>query len=292
MSSESADVKENLVTQISELETLQAVYPDEVSVSDHGNLADINDFIEGKRNELPFKLEYDIEIKVLKGTVELLVNLPLDYPYAEPTVYCRCSMLNRNEQSNLNNALNNFMKSQMKGEPIIYNLISWLQDNTDSFSGDSSINNSINKSKYSKTEDESINFGRYWIYSHHIYSKIKRKNIVDMAKDYSLTGFSFVGKPGIICIEGSLKDCECYWQQLKVMNWHRILIKFIEKDFDPTNDMSTYKKFSDFQELCFPNSDGHNDKSRLAKFLINYNLEHAFKELFGIEAKFSSINHE
>ena len=44
-------------------------------------------------------------------------------------------------------------------------------------------------------------FCRYWIYSHHIYSKIKRKNILDMSKEYDLSGFCLPGKPGIICVE-------------------------------------------------------------------------------------------
>ena len=44
-------------------------------------------------------------------------------------------------------------------------------------------------------------FARYWIYSHHIYSKIKRKDMLDMAREYDVTGFCLPGKPGIICIE-------------------------------------------------------------------------------------------
>ena len=37
-------------------------------------------------------------------------------------------------------------------------------------------------------------FSRYWIYSHHIYSKIKRRNILDMAREYDVTGMC-VAKP-------------------------------------------------------------------------------------------------
>ena len=44
---------------------------------------------------------------------------------------------------------------------------------------------------------------RYWIYSHHIYSKIKRRNILDMSREYDVTGFCQPGKPGIICVEVS-----------------------------------------------------------------------------------------
>ena len=39
-------------------------------------------------------------------------------------------------------------------------------------------------------------FSRYWIYSHHIYSKVKRKNILDLSAQFCLTGFCLPGKPG------------------------------------------------------------------------------------------------
>ncbi|XP_008203423.1 RWD domain-containing protein 2A [Nasonia vitripennis] len=280
------DAKENLMTQIFELEALQSVYPKELSISDHGNLADINDFIAGNRKEIPQRLEYEIEISTPKGIVELLVNLPLDYPFANPEIYCRSSVLDRNEQMNLNKALVSFYESLEKGEPIIYSIISWIQDNAETYLENSSLNDK-NKTESKETIEKKtcIDFGRYWIYSHHIYSKVKRKNIVDLARDCSLTGFSFVGKPGIICIEGAFDDCEYYWQQIKAMNWHRILVKFIEKDFDPTDDLNIYRKFSDFQEICFPVSERHNDMGQLLKYLAEHELEHAFKELFGIEAK-------
>lgn len=60
------DTKENLATQIFELEALQSVYPKELSISDHGNLADINDFVAGNQSETPQRLEYDIEISTPK----------------------------------------------------------------------------------------------------------------------------------------------------------------------------------------------------------------------------------
>lgn len=37
---------------------------------------------------------------------------------------------------------------------------------------------------------------RFWIYSHHIKSSIKRKLIVDLCKQLNLNGFMLIGKPG------------------------------------------------------------------------------------------------
>jgi hypothetical protein len=44
-------------------------------------------------------------------------------------------------------------------------------------------------------------FSRYWIHSHHIYSKAKRRDLLALAQQYRLTGFCLPGKPGIICVE-------------------------------------------------------------------------------------------
>lgn len=215
------------------------------------------------------------------------MNLPLDYPHVNPEIYCRSSQLDRNEQMNLNKDILCFIDSQEKGEPVIYTIISWIQDNAEIYLENSSSNEKNKKEVKNDTKKCCTEFNRYWIYSHHIYSKFKRKALIDLARDYNLTGFSFVGKPGIICIEGAFDDCDFYWQEVKAMNWQRILIKFIEKDFEPTEDMSKYRKFSDFQEICFPVSERHNDMGQLFKFLTEHDLEHAFKELFGIEGKCS-----
>ncbi|XP_014209214.1 RWD domain-containing protein 2A [Copidosoma floridanum] len=286
-----SNIKVNLETQIVELEALQSVYPEELSICDHGNLADINDYIAGKIQEVPQRLEYDIKVSTSKGTVELLVNLPLDYPNVYPEIYCRSSVLDRNEQMQLNRALQSFTQSQEKDEPIIYSLISWIQDNAETYLESSSQNGKNTRTlAHSGSIKKSIDFARYWIYSHHIYSKIKRKHIVDLAKDCNLTGFSFVGRPGIICFEGAFDDCEYCWQQIKAMNWQRILVKFLEKEFEPVDDLDTYRKFSDFHEMCFPTLDRHNDMGLLKKYLTEHCLDYAFKELFGIEDKSAQLD--
>ena len=42
---------------------------------------------------------------------------------------------------------------------------------------------------------------RFWVYSHHIYSKVKRKDLQGLASDLRLTGFVLPGKPGVMCVE-------------------------------------------------------------------------------------------
>jgi hypothetical protein len=52
--------------------------------------------------------------------------------------------------------------------------------------------------------DGNCGFSRYWIYSHHIYSRAKRRDLQQLALEHRLTGFCHPGKPGVICVEVSV----------------------------------------------------------------------------------------
>ena len=68
------------------------------------------------------------------------------------------------------------------------------------------------KKNLNATENLRI-FSRFWIFSHHIYSKTKRKCILEWSKEMNLKGFSLPGKPGVICAEGLQENCEEYWRR-------------------------------------------------------------------------------
>ncbi|KAG5321267.1 RWD2A protein, partial [Pseudoatta argentina] len=282
---------ENLTAQVNELQALQSVYPTELAVTDHGVLADINEYIECSDRESPRWLEYAIAVPLNSECIELLVNLPTNYPKEQPEVYARGSCLDRTQQRLLNKDLSVVVKAQEANEPCIYTLISWLQDNVETYLKASVCNQAIKRSdaNTSGTEDRTaVVFSRYWIYSHHIYSKIKRRDVANLAKESSITGFCLAGKPGIICMEGTLEDCDYCWQKIKAMNWHKILIKLMEKEEDCSN-VDNMRKFTEFQEVSFPTTERHNDMGQFLKYLTDHDCQHVFKELFGIEGKFNKL---
>jgi hypothetical protein len=138
------------------------------------------------------------------------INLPHDYPANEPDIYVRSDKLDRNQQHILNSDLANYISTLERGEICTCSAISWLQENAsryhvESAKPDQTVNNSEENDKF---------FARYWIYSHHIYSKIKRREILDLANEFSITGFCLPGKPGIICAEGLARDCIEWWQKV------------------------------------------------------------------------------
>lgn len=147
------------------------------------------------------------------------MNLPTNYPKERPEVYARSSRLDRTQQCLLNQELSEIVKLQETEEPCIYTLISWLQDNAEIYL--KAVTQSV-KCKDSNKDDTSdqvaVSFSRYWIYSHHIYSKFKRRDVANLAKENSVTGFCLAGKPGIICMEGTLEDCDYCWQKVCDIN--------------------------------------------------------------------------
>ena len=66
-----------------------------------------------------------------------------------------------------------------------------------------------------KAPKEDINFVRYWIYSHHIYSNEKRRNMAQLSDDLGLHGFVLPGKPGIICVEGTCDTVQEFYSHIR-----------------------------------------------------------------------------
>ncbi|XP_068986315.1 RWD domain-containing protein 2A [Bombus flavifrons] len=279
------EIKENLTAQVCELETLQSIYPKELRITDHGVLADINEFVKNPMQELPRRLEYSIEIPLNNGSIELLTSLSSNYPKEKPEVYARSSFLSRTQQLLLNQTLSDILEHQEENEPCIQVLILWLQDNGENFltKSNRNLDKELTPKHRNKDQKNSTNFARFWIYSHHIYSKYKRKKIADLAEENSLTGFCLAGKPGVICIEGAFEDCDYYWQKIKSMNWQKILLRVVEEEKDCKDMMDVMRKFNNFREIFFTTTRRHNDMNQVLKYLMEHKSQHVFKELFDIE---------
>ena len=132
-----------------------------------------------------------------------------------------------------------------------------------------------------------------FIYSHHIYSVNKRRNIVQWAKDLNLNGFSMPGKPGMICVEGETDSVQEFWIKLRSLAWHKLQIKdtqTFQLNEDKSN-LNEFSKFDNFEEKIFSiNNDANIDLGQLFSFLKEKNLNYIFSMYFGVEGKTSSNN--
>ncbi|USP73034.1 hypothetical protein yc1106_00308 [Curvularia clavata] len=60
---------------------------------------------------------------------------------------------------------------------------------------------------------------RVWFYFPSISTRSKRDDIVVSAPSYSLTGFLYAGKPGLLCLEGVSQSIDEYMRFIKTESW-------------------------------------------------------------------------
>lgn len=276
-----SQLKENLQIHLSEIESLESVFcsPGELKIEDICTLADVKDFVEDKTTIPPPYLDLTINLIIENIKFELCVTLPHKYPHSQPEIFVRNGKLNREQHVNLNRDLNDFVAGQEKGEPCIFSAICWLKDHAEEYL-------QIEEEQPSKKEERNEKPVRYWIYSHHIYSKTKRRELVDLAHELKVTGFCMPGKPGLICVEGCYSDVSEWWQTIKSMNWKKIFCKIIEDDKEEED--GKFLKFDSFEEVVFQSSGvkcNHMDMGELYRFLKVHELGYIFKDIFGVETK-------
>ncbi|KAH3841102.1 RWD domain-containing protein 2B-like isoform X2 [Dreissena polymorpha] len=295
LNEENPDVLEMLRLQLSEFEMLQSMYPadSEIRVDDKTAIASIQNCVNGhfSYEYLHSRLGFSLQIfpENCKTCVELVCQLPHEYPAVHPVVFTRAPNLSRATHSKLNEALHDFILGLPEGEICLYSVIQWLQENLGQYQGEIDAVCDINKGALPKQEEDTV-FTRLWIYSHHIYSKFKRRDIIDWAEELKLSGFSLPGKPGVVCVEGYSRPVEEYWHRLRRLNWKKIAVKEKEVQDIGDDDINKYRKFHCFEEKVFDARGGkgreyHMDLGKLYEFLEQHQSGHIFHTYFGVEGR-------
>jgi len=287
------DLKGCFELQISESEMLNSMYPgnDEFTVLFPSVLADMNRFVSGESKYTPNQLDFTLNLKIpdIEDKLEVNVSFPHEYPVLKPEIYVRSVVLNRSLQGQLNTAMMDYIESLPSGDLFILLVIDWLMENVGHYI---SVNYQRENKEVKKSDCVRDALCRMWIYSHHIYNKFKRREIVACGEDLNLTGFSLPGKPGFICIEGYKKECNEFLQHLKQMSWKKISL--VREETEESNiHIEQFRKFDNFSEISFqvrrgPAKEYHMDMGQFLKFLTEHNCAYAFQDLFGIEGQTSS----
>lgn len=292
---------ENLEQQLAEVEMLEAMFsnPGEFVLDEPLAISDCQRWrLAASANRVDFVppvISFSIRLSVgAKGDpFQIFVTLPHDYPSSEkPEFYVTSEkLLNRENHRTFNKDLATYIDEHVVvGEVTTYQVVSWLQENVESYvtmvtaEGNEKKQGQEEETKNKLKESENSKaFARYWIYSHHIYSKIKRRDILDLSKEYQLTGFSMPGKPGIICMEGSVRNVSEAWGIIKSWNWKKINVKYHESEPDGMEDA---RRYTSFEEIGFVKSsdtrDYHMDMGEFHKYLESHGCGYMFKELFGV----------
>lgn len=90
---------------------------------------------------------------------------------------------------------------------------------------------------------------RVWFYFPSLSTRKKRDDMVNLAPEYSLTGFVLAGKPGVLCLEGASSDIDAYMSFIKTHSWGDIPShqKKVSERFRQTEDIE--RVFSGMEEI-------------------------------------------
>ncbi|KAG5674646.1 hypothetical protein PVAND_004600 [Polypedilum vanderplanki] len=271
--------------QLEEYELLQSMYsnPGEFKVDNPFIISDIQDYLTGKRGRVHEKLDYRIKLQLTeKIKMELSVLLSQSYSrsHEQPMLIIRTDSLSKQQEKAVKIAIENFIETEVdKTEPYMFQIISFLQNNIEEL-----VKTPIkNEKKEEEEKNESEEFKRVWLWSHHIYSKIKRQDIMKLSKDYDLNGFMWPGKPGVICFEGTQANVDEVVKIVKGWQWQKLKIVKIETSLNSHE----FFNFDKFNEILTAEVDGENscpmNSTEFFKYLESHNAAHMKKELFGFE---------
>ncbi|XP_023206643.1 RWD domain-containing protein 2B [Xiphophorus maculatus] len=292
-------------SQLAEVELLTSMFPgqDELELTDQLALAELRSYVENSASgEKPppsrpqFFIKQRLDSSVTNETEFILTcAYPSEYPSVLPDITVRCSALSRAQQTEIQTDLNKYLMKNCLGDLCVLAAVDWVKENLEHF-----IKKSLSTAPAPKLESASQTtqdvFSRLWIYSHHIYNKSKRKNILEWSKELGLSGFSMPGKPGVVCVEGPQSACEEFWSRVKVLTWKKIMIRHREDitlnrqgdDSNTVESLDSLRKFTGFEEAMFDphgNRGNHMDLGQLYQFLNEKGCCDVFQIYFGIEGR-------
>ncbi|XP_072547469.1 RWD domain-containing protein 2B [Salminus brasiliensis] len=283
---------EEAEAQLAEMELLTSMFPgQEELLLDQLAFDELRAYVEG-RADCPPSSRPALSVRVSTHSptgpevdVTLSCSYPLDYPNVLPELAVRCSGLNRAQHTHLTTDLCSYLRENCDGGVCVLSAVDWLKEHTHEYLSESSAVGG----RDSPAVQERETFSRLWIYSHHIYNKSKRKNILEWAKELDLSGFSMPGKPGMVCVEGLQPAAEEFWARVKVLTWKRIMIRHREDvPLDSPGSADQLRKFPGFEEAVFDphgSRGNHMDLGQLFQFLSDRGCAEIFQMYFGVEGR-------
>ena len=274
--------RECLRKQVEEYELLKSIYskPGEFKSDNPFLVTDIEDFLSGDRTRVHEKLDFRIKIQLTeKVKMELSIVLGQLYPSHEmPMFTVRTDTLTKAQETLVKRAIENYIETEVdKSEPYIYQVVSWMQDHLEDI-----VAQKAEEKFIKEVENLPKKMERTWLWSHHIYSKIKRSDILKLSKNYQLSGFMWPGKPGVICLEGSAVSVQEVVKIIKSWQWQKLKIVKVENFVG-----EELSRFSGFEEILTGDGDDGEDvkmdTSQFFKYLDSHQSSNMRKELFGFD---------
>jgi hypothetical protein len=207
--------------QIGQIQLLQAMYPEDITVDDDAQrmmdtlvMEDEPAFVE--RPSVPIFLWVHIPADTpTPRKLELSLDFPFFYegdqePQDPPKVRVRII-----QPPWLNRAVTNQVMAGLPEDEDLLGTIEHIKEATAQQLVQAVNNANSNTASTSATGP----LVRVWFYFPSISTRSKRDDFIIHAPTYALTGFLYAGKPGLLCVEGTSTNIDAYMKYIKTESW-------------------------------------------------------------------------
>eukprot|EP00397_Hematodinium_sp_SG-2012_P058482 GEMP01074022.1.p1 GENE.GEMP01074022.1~~GEMP01074022.1.p1 ORF type:complete len:257 (+),score=55.85 GEMP01074022.1:82-852(+) len=217
--------------QLEELEALCAIYQDDIEV-DHASREAIEQYIVGVRTGdgcLPL-ISFTVQL-----TPQLQVQAVLPSKYLAEDVWepPMCFVANASQE-----LLEEVISREYTGSECLLPVLQEMQElfrepeeeqpeaaDDDGYTEIEYDNAYFAMQESLQESQKPTQLGRRLMYSHHILASSKRRAIVDWAKQLELGGFSKIGYPGVIVVEGDEDNVRSYVDALTRLRWKHFVVR-------------------------------------------------------------------
>ncbi|RHY24984.1 hypothetical protein DYB32_008580 [Aphanomyces invadans] len=155
---------------------------------------------------------------------ELKLTFPIDYPTEPLDLELVCPTLPRTHRTSIVNALQDVAAAcagAVSTLQVYHEAVERLGDYL-------ARSTRFDDTPFRVASPRAVNsseIGRRTIYFHHIIAPGKRQVIKDWAKELQLGGFSKIGWPGVIVVEGIEANVQEYVKRLQHLRWKQMVVR-------------------------------------------------------------------
>ncbi|RHY12859.1 hypothetical protein DYB30_008402 [Aphanomyces astaci] len=215
--------------QVDELECLASMFPsdDEMHVDPYVKVLFESAAMSATEASATFDLPLIHTCPVDNHIAELKLSFPKDYPTEPLDVELVCPTLPRAIRTSIADALEEIATScagDVSTLQIYQEAVARIDQASHSF-GDAALDLPTICRPPPRPAINTSEIGRRAIYFHHIIAPGKRQVVKDWAKELHLGGFSKIGWPGVIVVEGVEAFVSEYVKRLQHLRWKQMVVR-------------------------------------------------------------------
>ena len=244
--------------QIAQVDLLMAMYPgDEVVMEENSralfdslNMGLIDNTIPKRSTLGPTTINLLLHLSIVEDKVlQLDINVPFAYEGDAPPEEAPSIRVRIRQPSWLNRATTTQLNAHISEEEDLFTTITSIQDAASNHLHDQNLSNE----PQTATTTAQTPLVRAWFYFPSISTRAKRLDLITHAPSFSLTGFLFAGKPGLLCLEGTSSNIDAYMKFIKTESWgdipsHHKKVSERLREEGPDRE-GVQRAFADMQEI-------------------------------------------